>query len=156
MSKYCPYTDSNTIYLSCQECDNDICSPDTFFCLVVGSRTFNNYSKLRQTLDYLLLNHSTIVIVSGGAVGTDSLAKQYAKEKGYVFIGFPAQWDKYGKSAGYIRNEQMHKFIAKQAKRGVIAFWDGKSKGTQHSFKLAKKYNNIIKIIGVRNDQNLI
>ena len=87
------------------------------------------------------------MIVSGGAAGVDSCAKQYALEKGHIYKEFPAQWDKYGNKAGYIRNSEMHAYIAKQKSRGCVAFWDGVSKGTKHNFPLAEKHNTPIKII---------
>lgn len=120
-----------------------------FYCLVVGSRTFNNYSLLKERLDYLLNNkmNKHIVIVSGGANGADTLAERYAREHHFELVVFPADWDKNGRGAGYIRNEVMHKFIATKEDRGVVAFWDGKSKGTSHSFELSTKYNNPIKIV---------
>lgn len=50
-----------------------------------------------------------------------------------------------------IRNEQMHRYIASKQDRGVIAFWDGESKGTFQSFDLSKKYNNQIRVIKYKN-----
>ena len=121
-----------------------------FACLIVGSRSFNCYELFESEVDFLLQNiKEKIIIVSGEASGTDTLAKQYAKNKGYEYQGFPAQWDLYGPSAGYKRNEQMHQYISMYERRGCIAFWDGKSRCTQHSFELAKKYNNPIKVIHV-------
>lgn len=118
-----------------------------FHCLIVGSRNFDNYELLKQKCDYLLQNYKDIEIVSDGARGADTLAERYAKENNYELRVFKADWDNYGKSAGYIRNDEMHKYISLFEERGVIAFWDGKSKGTSHNFSLAKKYNNKIKII---------
>ena len=117
-----------------------------FYVLIVGSRGFDDYDFLVKRCDHLLQKHKEIVVVSGGARGADALAKRYAQDKGYEYIEFPADWNKYGKRAGYIRNEEMHKFIAKKSKRGVIAFWDGESKGTKHNFGLAEKYNNQLRI----------
>ncbi len=145
MSKFCPHKNGEALYLECNECDEKWC--DAFFCLVVGSRTFDDYEFMKAKLDHILKNHSNIVIVSGGAKGADSLAEKYAKEKGYPIKVFPANWDKYGKSAGYKRNEQMHQYINKAEKRGVVAFWQNESKGTAHNFKLAEKYKNPIRII---------
>ena len=54
---------------------------------------------------------------------------------------FPADWEKFGKSAGYRRNFQMHEYIASFPKRECVCFWDGKSKGTAHNFKLAEDFN---------------
>ena len=80
-----------------------------FYLLVAGSRSFNNYSLLKEKLDYLLKNQISkeIHIVSGGAKGTDTLAERYAREKGYQLHIFPADWNSFGKSAGYLRNKQM-------------------------------------------------
>lgn len=118
-----------------------------FYALIVGSRTFNDYSLLIEKCDYYLSNYTDIVIVSGGAKGADALAKRYAQDRGYEYIEFPAEWEKYGKSAGYIRNDEMHRFIADKSNRGVIAFWDGESKGTTHNFELTRKYGNPIRIV---------
>ncbi len=115
--------------------------------LVIGSRGFDDYELLKETLDDLLSNASDIEIVSGGAKGADSLAERYAKEKGCSCRVFPAEWSKYGKSAGYLRNAEMHRYISKYKERICIAFWDGISKGTQHSFSLAEKYQNPLKVI---------
>ena len=118
-----------------------------FYCLVAGSRNWSNYEVMRERLDYFLQNHEQVIIVSGGARGADALAERYARERGYGLKVFPAQWDTYGKRAGYLRNEEMHKYISAHEKRGVICFWDGVSKGTAHNFELAKKYNNPLRII---------
>lgn len=115
--------------------------------LVVGSRDFNNYEMLKNAIDTATNTYEDIEIISGGAKGADSLAEQYAKEKGYALKVFPADWDKYGKSAGYRRNAEMHKYISEFDDRLCIAFWDRQSKGTQHSFDLAKQYNNPILVI---------
>ena len=120
-----------------------------FYCLVVGSRTFNNYELLKEKLDKLLVNYTDVCIVSGGANGADALAERYANEKGYELKVFKADWDNKGKCAGYVRNAQMHKYISKFQNRGVVAFWNGNSKGTEHSFKLAEQYNNPIRIIRI-------
>lgn len=119
-----------------------------FYCLVVGSRGFNDYDTMCKVLDHLLSNKKYIVIVSGGAKGADTLAERYANDRGYRLKVFKANWDKHGKSAGYKRNEQMHLYLSAPSdkERGVVAFWDGQSKGTAHNFELAIQYNNPIKI----------
>ena len=123
-----------------------------FYCLVVGSRTFNNYDLLQAKLDFLLQNKvkGGITIVSGGARGADTLAELYAKKHNYHLKVFPADWNTFGKRAGYIRNEVMHEYISKFKERGVVAFWDYKSKGTAHNFPLAKKYKTPLRIVDIR------
>lgn len=146
MSKYCPYRDSNVVYTECQECEQKICGLNTFFCLVVGSRNFKDYKSLEKKLDKLLSNFSNVVIVSGVASGTDILAEEYAKSKDFPCLLFPVNWHEYGRSAEYIRDAAMHRFLSKQRHRGVVVFWDGKSHEIQHNFSLATQYHNTIRI----------
>ena len=102
--------------------------------IIAGGRNFNDYETLKSVCDKTLKYCTNIEIVSGTARGADILGEQYAKEKGYKIIQFPADWDTHGKSAGYIRNAEMAKYAD-----GLIAFWDEKSKGTKHMIDLAKK-----------------
>ncbi|MDD4411986.1 MAG: DUF2493 domain-containing protein [Bacilli bacterium] len=107
-----------------------------FKVIIAGSRDFNNYNLLKEKCDYQLQNiKEEIIIVSGTARGADKLGERYAKEKGYKIDPHPANWDFHGKSAGYIRNEEMAK-----CSDALIACWDGKSKGTKHMIDLANKY----------------
>lgn len=122
---------------------------EVFYCLMVGSRSFSDYEFFVTKCDHLLRNWKNIIIVSGGAYGTDALAKRYAANRHYAYKEFPADRDTYGKRAGYIRNRLMHEYISKHVNRGVIAFWDGKSRGTLQSFSLAESYSNPLRIIHV-------
>ena len=102
--------------------------------IIAGGRNFNDYNKLRESCDNILVNQKDVEIVSGTAAGADTLGERYAQEKGYEVKKFPAQWDLYGKSAGYKRNQQMAEYAD-----GLIAFWDGKSRGTKHMIDIANK-----------------
>lgn len=125
---------------------------DKFFLLVAGTRTFDDYELLsRKILQLTTKYKNNICIVSGGAKGADTLAEKYAKDHNLEFFKFPAQWDKYGKSAGFIRNEEMHQFIAQHEHRGCVLFWDGKSKGTKHNIGLSRIYKNQLRIIKYEN-----
>lgn len=113
-----------------------------FRIIIAGSREFDNYSLLERIMDKLLSNiKCDIVIVCGKARGADTLGERYAKEKGYEIDYYPAQWNLYGKRAGYIRNEQMA-----QNADALVAFWDGRSKGTKHMIDLAHKYNLKVRV----------
>lgn len=105
---------------------------------VVGSRTFNDYLLLLNTLDSIPIDS----IVSGGARGADSLAKKYAEASGLLIVEYLPEWDKYGRRAGFIRNVQ----IVDNSDL-VIAFWDGISKGTGHSIDYARKIGKPLKVI---------
>ena len=91
--------------------------------IIAGTRTFNDYQLLCNTIKEL--NISIDEIVCGGARGADTLGEKYAKENNIPIKYFLAEWDKYGKRAGFIRNHQMGDYADY-----LIAFWDKKSKGT--------------------------
>lgn len=121
----------------------------TFHCMIVGSRGYNDYAAFKVKCDALLAGRADIEIVTGGASGTDAMAGRYARELGYSLQVFPADWSRYGKRAGYVRNREMHSYISTHADRGVIAFWDGQSKGTAQSFALAREFDNPLRVIRI-------
>lgn len=113
--------------------------------VVARCRDYNDYDRTKKILDQFYNKFKNdLIILSGGAKGTDSLGERYAKENNLQLQVFPANWTRYGKKAGPIRNEQMAK-----ACNAVLTFWDGKSKGTRSMLKLAKKYNKKIYIIKI-------
>ena len=101
---------------------------------IIGSRDFNDYDTLVDFLWRYKDSENIDSIISGGAKGADLLGKKYAKDIGFYYVEFLPDWDKYGKAAGFIRNQQIV-----DACDEVIAFWDGKSKGTQDTINKAKK-----------------
>ena len=107
-----------------------------FKVIIAGGREFNDYNKLKKVCDYMLQNTIEVEVVSGCARGADRLGERYAKENGYKIHRFPADWDKHGKKAGYMRNKQMADFGDV-----LIAFWDGHSLGTRNMIDLAKNRN---------------
>jgi hypothetical protein len=107
---------------------------------VVGSRDFGDYEKMKLVLDEY--KNKAWLIVSGGARGADSLSEKWASENNMKMCVFPAEWDKYGKRAGFIRNEEIVKYSDQ-----VIAFWDGNSRGTAHTIGLCKKLGKEVRII---------
>ncbi|MBE6806372.1 MAG: DUF2493 domain-containing protein, partial [Ruminococcaceae bacterium] len=82
-----------------------------------------------------------IIIVSGGASGADAIGERYAQENGFKVEKYPADWEKYGRSAGPRRNKQMA-----EVSNYVICFWDKKSKGTKSMIECAKRLDKPIKI----------
>ncbi len=113
-----------------------------FRVIIAGGRDFSDYNLLKETMDYLLSNiKDNIVVVCGMANGADKLGERYARERGYEVMYFPADWKKYGKSAGVIRNEEMA-----QNADALVAFWDGKSRGTKNMIGLAKKYKLKVRV----------
>lgn len=109
---------------------------------IVGSREFKNYELFSDIMKQYLSDISWVV--SGGAPGADSLAEKWAKENKKMLTIYPADWLNLGKKAGYVRNTD----IVKNSDM-IIAFWDGKSKGTKHTIGLAQKMGKECKIINV-------
>jgi hypothetical protein len=87
-------------------------------------------------------SEKSILIVSGGARGADSLAERYARECGFYFTAIPAMWDLYGKRAGIMRNSE----IVESADL-VVAFWDGESKGTADTIEKAQLVGKDLRVI---------
>ena len=81
-------------------------------------------------------------VVSGGAIGVDSCAAEYAKEKGLKLTLFLPQYERYGHAAPIVRNQQ----IVDYADR-VVAFWDGSSKGTMSVIRYAKRVGKPCEVI---------
>ena len=122
---------------------------------VVGSRDFNNFVLMTSVLDNVIKDHKKIRIISGGASGADTLAKEYAQKAGALYEEFPADWKDmskpcvertnehgtYNALAGIKRNQRM----AQEADI-IIAFWNGWSKGTKNMIDQGTKYkkNTII------------
>ena len=73
-------------------------------------------------------------VVSGTAPGVDSLAEQWAAQNGIPVARFPADWNRYGRRAGPIRNSDMAAYG-----EALIAVWDGRSKGTRDMIRLARR-----------------
>lgn len=112
--------------------------------IIAGSRNYNNYNEAKLYIDRCLSEirkEYTIVIISGGAKGADSIGERYAIENGFNIERHPAEWNKYGKKAGPMRNRQMAEICD-----CVICFWDGKSKGTKSMIDCAERFRKPINI----------
>lgn len=107
--------------------------------IIAGSRNFNDYKILENVCDTFILPlivKKLVRIVSGTARGADKFGEMYAASHNIPVLKYPADWDKYGKSAGYIRNGQMAEIA-----HFLIVFWDGNSFGTKNMIEEAKKRN---------------
>lgn len=81
-------------------------------------------------------------IVTGLAKGVDRGGLLWAKEKGLPVVEAPALWNRYGREAGYIRNQWMSWYGTH-----LIAVWDGESRGTKHMIRTAERDGLAIKVI---------
>ena len=75
--------------------------------LVCGSRDFQAGTGLFEALDMLHMEHELTLIIEGEAKGADTLAREWAEMRDIPVLKFPADWKKYGRAAGPIRNKQM-------------------------------------------------
>ena len=103
---------------------------------IVGSRNLKNL-----VIDPYI-SEEVEEIVSGGAVGVDSCATEYAKTKGLKLTEFLPQYERYGRAAPIVRNKK----IVDYADR-LIIFWDGSSKGTLSVIKYAQKIGKPFEVI---------
>lgn len=110
--------------------------------IIAGSRDFTDYQLLKSTIESFNFDKDELMIVSGTAKGADKLGERWARENGVMINSYPADWDRYGKRAGYIRNAIM----AENATH-LIVFWDGKSKGTKNMIDSAFKKNLSVTVI---------
>ena len=106
---------------------------DRFQVIIAGSRDFDDKDFMYEKLDYLFQDRKPTAIISGTARGADRMGEDYARSRGIQVLRFPADWDRHGKRAGYVRNAAML-----EAADGLVAFWDGESKGTEHMIRIAR------------------
>lgn len=107
---------------------------------IVGSRDFKDLDLVRRFVEGL---DDGSIVVSGGARGVDAVAVRSALACGFTVQVFKADWERHGRAAGVIRNEQ----IVRVSDR-VAAFWDGKSKGTHDTIKKAQKAGKQVVVYG--------
>lgn len=98
---------------------------------ISGSRNFISLEKIE---DFIKSLSKTITIIHGGARGVDSFVEKIANRLRIKTIIYEAKWEEYGKAAGMIRNKRMINECDM-----LIAFWDGKSKGTKGTIEAAEK-----------------
>lgn len=99
---------------------------------VTGGRTYSNRQKVFDTLDAIHRLHPISLLLHGGATGADTLAKEWAQERGVESITVPANWKAHGRAAGPIRNG----LILDRSPSILVAFPGGK--GTQNMTQQAK------------------
>ena len=108
--------------------------------IIAGGRDFSSEPLLTDSL--ALCSWEVSEVVSGRAAGADKMGEQWAQFNNIPISFFPAKWDQYGKSAGYKRNAQMAEYA-----QALIAFWDGKSKGTKMMIDLAIRQSLVVQVI---------
>ena len=119
--------------------------------VIAGCRDYYNYDEAKTYIDFCLSDirkENNIIIVSGCASGADAMGERYADENGFKVEKYPADWKKYGRSAGPKRNKQMAEICDY-----VICFWDGKSRGTKSMIEYTKKCGKTVRIKTIFKDR---
>jgi YspA, cpYpsA-related SLOG family len=93
--------------------------------IVVGSRRIEDYQLTSRAIE--LAPWTITEVVSGCARGGDRLGERWAAARNIPVKGFPAEWERPGKAAGFLRNEQMARYAD-----ALVAVWDQKSNGSRH------------------------
>ena len=114
---------------------------------VVGSRI---YPDLERVSAFVASLPPDVEIVSGGAAGVDTAAEQQAWRDKRPLKVFPADWEGLGRIAGFIRNQDIVNYADL-----VVAFWDGKSRGTAHTMRLAASQNKLFHVFGVYEGESI-
>lgn len=129
--------------------------------IIAGCRGFQDYNLLsREVLRIVTdkvnamgqgkLPRELITIISGNAKGADRLGEVFAKTMKLPLEVYPAEWDKYEKAAGPIRNQRMAEEACKNRENYdpmLIAFWDGKSKGTKNMIQIAEEMKMDVHVV---------
>ncbi|MEI8048887.1 MAG: SLOG family protein [Bacteroidota bacterium] len=114
--------------------------------IIAGSRNFSDYqllaSEMKKINSFASKYGYNFSVISGNAKGADRLGILYANENNLPCKIFEANWPRYRKMAGIIRNIEM----AKHA-QFCLVFWDGKSKGTENMIHVAKCYELITRVV---------
>lgn len=114
--------------------------------IIAGSRTITDYHFLAKYMDDYIemedLDPHGIEIVSGTARGVDQMGEQWAAFHQFPVIRFPAKWKTYGRSAGHRRNAAMAEYATH-----LVAFWDGKSRGTKSMIALGLKHHLNVDVV---------
>lgn len=119
--------------------------------IIAGGRDFNDKTLMInriQELEKQGLIYSTSTLICGMARGADLMARDIFKAAGLAVRDMPAEWDKLGKRAGYVRNESMA-LIADMA----LVFWDGQSKGSKHMIDTMDKLQKPVYVVRYTPDE---
>lgn len=108
--------------------------------LVCGSRKYNDIKKVYETLDKLDATYQITAVVHGAASGADTLAGRWAEQRGKIIFAVPADWERYGKSAGPKRNIKM---LTDHPDIGMIVAFPGGA-GTRDMINQGTKKNILI------------
>jgi len=116
--------------------------------IIAGSRSFADQARADAALDKILSTLDAPIIISGAAKGADTLGEEHAMSRWgnrtVPFMRYPAEWDRYLKPAGMIRNQQMSR-----ASSHLVVFWDGQSRGTKSMIDMATQDGLRVRVVRI-------
>lgn len=116
--------------------------------LVCGSRTYSDVTRVFEELDKIHAENPVSMVIEGEAPGADTFGREWAMARKIPVAMFHADWEKYGRSAGPIRNREM---LEKGKPDMVVAFVDkplDQSRGTKNMVTISRKANIPVTVIG--------
>ena len=116
-------------------------------CIIAGSRSIEDYDEVWKAFENCPFADEITEVVSGCAKGVDTLGERVAFAKGIPVAKFPADWKRFGKRAGPIRNEQMGDYAD-----CAIIVWDGISTGSNHMRRYMESLNKQVYVRIVKGD----
>lgn len=111
--------------------------------LVCGSRKWQDWKLIHHRLRQI--PGTNVTLIHGAARGADTIAAKYGQMRGWNVEPHPADWDRYGKRAGIIRNRAM----LDRKPRLVLAFQRDGSVGTQDAIDEAKRRGIPVEVVTV-------
>lgn len=129
-----------------------------FRVIIAGGRKFDDYEAMKEALkewkkERKVKSDDKITVICGCAEGADDLGRKWAFENNYEVAEFPANWKLLGKTAGILRNKEMAKFAAESDDNALLAFWNGKSKGTKNMIDTAIQHKIPITILSYKDPE---
>jgi hypothetical protein len=119
--------------------------------IIAGSRDNIEYQDVLSAMGECPWSSEITEVVSGKARGVDTLGEQWAIENNISIKEFPADWKKFGRSAGIKRNEQMGDYAD-----ALVAVWDGESKGTKHMIDYSKNKGLKVFVYNLKDKKSLL
>lgn len=120
-------------------------------CIIAGSREGIEYQDILSAMVECPWSSEITEVVSGKARGVDTMGEQWAKENNIPIKEFPADWNKHGRIAGILRNEDMGRYAD-----ALVAIWDGESKGTKHMIDYSKNKGLKVFVYNLKERKSLL
>lgn len=152
-SEYLPSYSKNSEYKILNIPNERANTKEVYSVIIAGSQGFDNYALFKERCTQILsekIKTHNVIILAGTSYRTQNLIQKLSYEQNLIVVPFDAEWEKYGRDAGYKSNEKMIEIAD-----ALIAFWDGQSKFTEGLIKSAKNNGLKVKVITFSNKDEI-